>query len=284
MENISQIQLPALLREINDPPKKLYARGILPDEHRHTYITIVGSRKFTVYGKNVCEKLIGDLAGLPIVIVSGLAFGIDTLAHHYAMKYKIKTLAVLPSGLRDRDIYPAQNLPLAKNILREGGALISEYEPGFRATNWSFPRRNRIMAGISRATMIVEAGEKSGTLITAQLALDYNRSVMAVPGPVFSYQSVGCNQLIRNGAECITSGSEILDILSISQNAISAVEKDYNLSEIEKKILDNISVGKYRDEIANELKMPIHELSVYLGMLEIKGLIRDNLGMIERGV
>ncbi|MDQ5955172.1 MAG: processing protein, partial [Patescibacteria group bacterium] len=173
-------QFPPLLREIPDRPTKLYLRGLLPPPD-YTFICIVGSRRTTQYGERILHKLVSGLAGYPITVVSGLAWGTDANAHKAALDVGLPTVAVLPSGLNDDVLYPSMNRSLAKRILKSGGALVSENPLDFKAMLHSFPERNRIAAGMSKATLIVEAGEKSGTLITARLALDYNREVLVVP-------------------------------------------------------------------------------------------------------
>ncbi|NCU28960.1 MAG: DNA-protecting protein DprA, partial [Candidatus Moranbacteria bacterium] len=173
-------EFPPQLLEIPQPPKNLYIRGKLPDPDL-TYLAIVGSRNYTSYGKDICEKLIKGLKGYPIVIVSGLALGIDSIAHKMALSVGLKTIAFPGSGLSDKAIYPKTNIFLAQEIIENDGCLISEFEPDFISTLYSFPQRNRLMAGMSKAVLIIEAEEKSGTLITARLALDYNKDVLAVP-------------------------------------------------------------------------------------------------------
>ena len=188
MEDIRKLrteEIPPQLLEIPQPPKTLYIRGTLPSQDA-IYLAVVGSRKYTSYGRDICEKLVRGLAGYPVIIVSGLALGIDTIAHKTAMSVGLTTIAFPGSGLDNSVLYPRTNLSLAQEIINAGGCLISEMQPTERATLYSFPQRNRLMAGISKAVLIIEAEEKSGTLITARMALDYNRDVLAVPGSIFS--------------------------------------------------------------------------------------------------
>ena len=190
---ISKNEFPAAfspLLEIPEPPEKLYYRGALPDDDT-VLLAVVGSRKYSHYGKEACEQVVKGLRGYDITIVSGLALGIDSIAHRSALDAGLKTIAVPGSGLDDDALYPREHLQLAREIVEKGGALVSEYEPDFKATTWSFPRRNRIMAGLSKAVLVVEAERPSGTLITARLALDYGRDVFAVPGSIFSETSRG---------------------------------------------------------------------------------------------
>ncbi len=176
---------PEKLKQIPDAPKKLYVEGVLPSEDTKI-LAVVGARKHTPYGKEACEKLIAGLAGYDICIVSGLALGIDAVAHKAALDAGLKTIAVPGSGLDRSVLYPITNKRLAEEILHAGGALLSEFEPKTIAAPWTFPQRNRIMAGLADAVLVVEAELQSGTLITSKYATEYNRDVLAVPGSIFS--------------------------------------------------------------------------------------------------
>ena len=173
-------EFPALLREIPDAPALLYMRGTMPSENLK-YLCVVGSRACSPYGRRVCASLIAGLAKYPIAIVSGLALGMDGEALKAALDVGLPAVAVLPSSVDDASMYPVTNKALAQRILARGGALISETKGPYKAMLHDFPKRDRIMAALAHATLIVEAGEKSGTLITARLALDYNRDVMGIP-------------------------------------------------------------------------------------------------------
>src|SRR3990167_7120394 len=214
--------------EMADPPKELYLEGILPNPNEFVYLTVVGSRKMTRYGQEACDFLIHGLAGYPIVIVSGLAIGTDTIAHKSALDTGLPTIAIPGSGLDRAVLHPQSNYRLADHILETDGALLSELPPTAPAGIHTFPRRNRIMAGLSKAILIVEAGEKSGTLITARLGLDYNREVGVVPGSIFSPQSHGTNQLIRQGATPITSSADILELLGFKPDINETKTLDFN--------------------------------------------------------
>ena len=180
-------------------------------------------------------------------------------------------------------MYPASNLSLAKEILASGGSLISEYKPDFRATEWSFPRRNRLMAGLSHATLIIEATQKSGTLITARLALDYNREVFAVPGPINSPSSVGANELIRQGATPVFESKHILDFFGLVDDGDIETQKlPLDLSEDEQSILELLTEPKSRDEIIESFEAPAHEINILLSALEIKGILKEEYGEIRR--
>ncbi len=211
---LSDKQYPALLREINDPPSLLYARGNISLLNNHNLLAVVGSRKTGTYGKECINTLLPSICLSGVVIVSGLAYGVDSLAHTVAVDHKQPTIAVLGTGVDDKSIYPKNHLPLAKEILKYNGLLISEYKPGTSPQKYHFPKRNRIVAGISQATLIIQAAQKSGSLITARLAMEYNREVMAVPGNITDPLSYGTNDLIRDGATPILKPEDILSFFS----------------------------------------------------------------------
>lgn len=275
-------KFPRALLEIPQVPKHLWIIGELPSENL-TYLCIVGSRKFTSYGREACEKLISGLRGYPIVIVSGLALGIDALVHQRAISAGLKALVFPGSGLSKEAMYPKTNIKLAEEIVRRGGCLISEFEPNFKATIWGFAKRNRLMAGISKAVLIIEAEEKSGTLITARLAIEYNRDLFAVPGSIFSPNSKGTNKLIRDGAVPITSVENLLEALGFEP--IKDKEKQKKLfSDLlpeEKKIVNLLREPTPRDELIRAMKISISETNTILSIMEIKGLIKEENGEIK---
>ncbi len=280
-----QSTIPLRLQEIPQPPKRLYVKGTLPDCSKYKYLTIVGSRRHTSYGRDVIDHLISGLRGYPVVILSGLAQGIDTLAHIAALKNNLKTVAMPGSGLDERVLAPRSNIGLARDIVKAGGALISEYEPNTTAAIWTFPQRNRLMAGLSDAVLLVEAEEKSGTLITARLALDYNRDVMVVPGNIFSACSFGTNKLLLDGAHAVTSSLDILRILGIApvENAEVISKKSYeDCSEEELAVIKLLTEPKPRDDIIEELGLASQELNSLLTLLELKGHIKEELGQIYK--
>ena len=279
---MNESQIPQLLQEIPDKPQQLYVRGSLPSYDDYKFLTVIGSRKFTSYGKQVCEHLIAGLAGYPIVIVSGLALGIDSIAHRAALENKMITVAVPGSGLNDKALYPASNRPLAQQILISGGCLVSEYEPDFKATKWSFPKRNRIMAGMSHAVLVIEAENKSGTRITARLATEYNRDVLSVPGSIFNPSSEGCNELIREGASPVTCSADILEQLGFSRENTLNQQQLLALEPEEQKIIDTLHEPKSRNKIADEVGLNIIKLNILLSGMEIKGLIKEYMGKIQK--
>lgn len=279
---LEKSKFPKSLLEIPEPPEQLYIAGNLPNEE-YTYLCVVGSRKFTSYGKEACEKIIEGLKGYPIVIVSGLALGIDSIAHKKALSIGLKTLVFPGSGLSPRAMYPKTNALLAEEIVKDGGCLISEFDPDFKATLWSFAKRNRLMSGISKAVLIIEAEEKSGTMITARLATEYNRDVLAVPGSIFSPNSKGTNKLIRLGAVPITSSYDVLDALgfNIEKDTVHQAKLFEDLSNEEKMVIEALREPLPKDELIKKLKLPIHEANTLLSILEIKGLIKEELGEIK---
>jgi DNA processing protein len=219
--------IPKALREIPQPPKRLYVAGELPPED-YVCLAVVGSRKCTTYGKDACKKLIAGLKGYPIAIVSGLAVGIDLTAHQSALEAGLPAAAFLGNGISEKVFYPSSNLKFAEEIVESGGCLVSEYSPETKPELYHFPMRNRLVAGISKAVLIIEAEEKSGTLITARMALDYNREVLALPGNISSPNSKGTNKLIRQGATPITCSEDILEALGFK---IDEKEKQAKLFE-----------------------------------------------------
>lgn len=213
----SDPDFPPLLREITDPPKRLHVEGNISHllDPRTKILCVVGAREYSPYGKEVVEKLIEGLKGHNICIVSGLALGIDSIAHRAALDAGLYTAAFPGSGLHDSVLYPKAHKQLAKEIIEKGGALISEFEMTQGAQLWTFPSRNRLMAGISHGTLVVEAELKSGTLITSKRATEYDRDVAAVPGSIFSPLSEGPHMLIGKGAMAITSSDDLLEFLGL---------------------------------------------------------------------
>ncbi len=278
---LEKANLPKVLAEIPQPPKKLYIAGELPPEGT-IYLCVVGSRKCTNYGKDACRKLIAGLKGYPVAIVSGLAVGIDAIAHEAALENNLFPVAFPGSGISEKVFYPSSNLRLAEKIIDSGGCIISEFPPEMKAELYTFPMRNRLMAGISKATLVIEAEEKSGTLITARMALDYNREVLAVPGPINSSYSKGTNKLIRNGATPITSSEDILEALGFKIDETAKQESLFaDASPEEKAVLKLLAEPKERDDLIREMKISTAEATTLLSIMEIKGLIREELGEIR---
>ena len=285
MEDIVKLkheEIPEPLLEIPHPPKVLYMRGKLPDKEL-ILLAVVCSRKYTSYGRDICEKLIRGLKGYPVAIVSGLALGIDSIAHRSALDAGLITISFPGSGLDNSALHPRVNVKLAQEIVDAGGCLLSEMEPSWKATLYSFPARNRLMAGISKAVLIIEAEEKSGTLITARMALDYNRDVLAVPGSAFSSNSKGTNKLIRSGATPITTSEELLEALGfeIKKEIQSDKEKYADCGEDEKKIIALLREPMERDDLIRTCGMDTGSANALLSIMEIKELIKEELGEIR---
>lgn len=259
---------PKLLRQINDPPKILYYLGNLDCLNSKT-IAVVGTRNESSLGKLNCEKFVRTLVQYSLTIVSGLALGIDTTAHKTAIENEGKTVAVLGSGLNN--IYPTQNIELAQNIIDSGGAVVSEFPPDYPVLPENFPARNRIISGLSQATLVVEAGSRSGSQITARLALEQGRNVFVIDQA----------ELIQDGAKVVFEPEEILEELGINnrlQVTGNRVQYEAKLSEIEKKVLlilekDSLHI----DEIGRTLNMSKDKILGLLLKMEISGLI-INLG------
>lgn len=280
IKDLRKKNFPPLLSEINDPPKALRIIGELPKTQK--YLAVVGSRKYSEYGKNVCEKLIEGLSGYSITIVSGLALGIDGIAHRSAMKAGLKTIAVPGSGLGPKVLYPSTHKRLAEEIVESGGALLSEFEDDFIATPWSFPQRNRIMAGICDATLVIEAELKSGTLITSKYAIEYNRDVFTVPNSIFSKTSEGPHMLLRLGATPITQSSDIVSALGLTPHEDLFQKRDYkNCSSDEHEVISILSEPRSRDEIIRLLGKPVYVTQTILATMEIKGIIEESMGEIH---
>ncbi|MEK7505941.1 MAG: DNA-processing protein DprA [Patescibacteria group bacterium] len=273
---------PPRLLEIPHPPEKLYYRGNvnLLNNPEQKYLCVVGARKHTSYGKTACEMLIQGLSGYPITIISGLALGIDALAHEAAMRSGLPTIVVPGSGLSDSALYPRTNFHLAERILESGGLLLSEFEPDFRATVWSFPQRNRIMTGLSHGVLVIEAEERSGSLITARMAGDYNRELMVVPGPITSPLSSGPHLFMRIGATPVRHSGDILEALGIDSGKKESPVKQENLSPEESRLLEALYEAKTKDNLAEELSMPITTVSAMISLLELRGLVREQDGLI----
>jgi DNA processing protein len=278
IKEIPSAEFPSLLREIPQPPKSLNYRGALPPHHT-TLLSVVGSRKYTLYGRQVVDELIGGLRGYPIGIVSGLAFGIDSLAHEAALANNLYTLAIPGGGLGDDVIYPATHKRLAFRILEAGGGMLSEYAPDFRATEWSFPQRNRLVAGISRATLLIEAAEKSGTLITARMVTDYNRELLVVPGSIFSKTSAGTHQFLKLGATPVTTAKDILEVLGIEEKVEGEASPRPKLTLEESAVLTLLTEPRHRDELIRLLDIDISKAAQLLMMMELQGHIasHDNI-------
>ncbi len=264
---------PARLKEIYDFPPVLYVRGSIVAEDEWC-LAVVGTRRPTVYGRQVTEEIVTELARSKITIVSGLAKGIDSVAHQSALEAGGRSIAVMGGGLDT--IYPAENANLARSIIKNG-ALISEYHLGTKPKPENFPRRNRIMSGLSLGVLVVEAGETSGALITARLALEQNREVFAIPGSILSPTSRGTNHLIQEGAKLVRDFTDILEELNLT-----AVAEQLEMREIvpssdtESLLLKKLGAEPIHiDELCRLSELPASTVSSTLAMMELKGMVKQ---------
>jgi DNA processing protein len=278
----AETPLPPLLREIPEPPERLTYRGQLPPAELKL-LSVVGSRRYTRYGADVVAHLIKGLVGYPVGIVSGLALGIDSLAHEAALTHNLYTLAIPGSGLDDSVLYPRKHRPLARRIMENGGGLLSEFAPDFAATPWSFPRRNRLIAGVSHATLVIEAAEQSGSLITARLAADYNRELLVVPGSIFSDNSRGTHQFLKLGATPVTEAVDILAVLGVEeQAALTESAPPANLPSNAAVVVQLLREPTERDVLIRQLNLPTAEATALLAELELMGTITQRDGIYRR--
>jgi DNA processing protein len=272
-------EYPRYLREIPNAPPLLYLRGRLTESDQWA-VAVVGTRRLTAYGRQVTRELVTGLAHHGVTIVSGLARGIDAIAHKAAMDAGGRTLAVLGSGLDN--IYPPENRPLADQIIRDRrGAVISEYALGVQPDAKNFPPRNRIISGLSLGVIVVEAGETSGALITASFAVEQNRDVFAVPGNITSPASKGPNRLIQQGAKLVTGVNDILEELNLAQTVErTAVQLALPESAEEALILGRLSHQPIHiDELSREIGLPTALVSGTLALMELKGMAQQVGGM-----
>jgi len=270
-------EYPAGLRQVADPPPVLFVRGRLCPADAQA-VGLVGTRRATAYGQAVAERLARDLAVAGVTVVSGLAKGIDTSAHRASLQAGGRTIAVLGNGLDQ--VYPAENAGLARQIVEgDAGAVVSEFAPGVPPDAVNFPRRNRIISGLTIGTVIVEAGVRSGAMITADFALEQGREVMAVPGSVFSPMSVGPNELLKQGATPVTTVDDILNILSTYHASAGTEPVGRQVPRLgleETTVLQALGGDpRHVDELARTLDLGPGQVSAALAMLELKGLVRQ---------
>lgn len=267
---------PALLREVPAPPPVLYYRGQLVETDT-TAVAIVGTRKVTAYGREMAYRIAYDLAKAGVTIVSGLALGVDGVAHRAALEAGGRTIAVLGSGVDV--IYPGKHRDLAHRIAQQG-AVVSEYPLGTQPDRFNFPARNRIISGLSRGVVVVEAPERSGALITVDFAAEQGRDAFAVPGPIHAPQSAGCLRILREGATLVRSAEDILEDLHIRPLATEESEEiAASLSDGERRLLSLMTLEpQHIDDIAAKLNLSVGEVSGELMMLELQGSVRSGGG------
>lgn len=279
--NIKQINIedgdyPQILKEIHDPPKALYIRGGFHNDDKIA-IGVVGTRNYTSYGKRVTENIAGDLVEAGITIVSGLAKGIDTWAHKSALDRGGRTIAVLGSAVDSKSLYPSCNRKLAEKIT-QNGAVISEYPSGTKSERWFFAQRNRIISGLSLGVLIIEAPEKSGALITATQAVEQNRDVFAIPGPIYSENSIGTNGLIKMGAKLVTCANDVLEELNLP--LLEEKKRQFKPENKWEEILLNILTKEpiHIDELVKKSELESGLVSSTLMMLELRGIVKNHGG------
>lgn len=271
---------PKLLKEIHTAPALLYYKGQL--EKDEFAIAIVGSRKVSLYGKQAASQFARELSQAGSIIISGMAFGIDSIAHRECIKLKNRTVAVLGGGININSIYPSSNRQIADEIISEGGAIISEYPIGTPPLKQHFPARNRIISGLSLGILVIEAAESSGTLITARFALEQNREVFAIPGSIYSATSRGTNNLIKLGAKLAAKTEDILEELNLkSAVEIKKAREIIPDNEEEALILKNLTPDQpiHIDQLAKTTKMNVTAVSSLLTLMEIKGKVKNIGGM-----
>jgi len=267
---IESKRYPKLLKELKDPPKLLRYRGVFNEDMFKNTLAVVGSRRVTGYGKLVTEKLVREIAEEGITIVSGFMYGIDALAHSAALSAGGKTIAVMPCGADV--IHPAYQKELYEEITKRG-LVLSEFEDGFPPDKWTYPRRNRIVVGLSLATLVVEAAEKSGSLISADLAKKYERKLFAVPGEITSSTSEGTNNLIKEGVSMVTCTEDVLSFFNKSKKKRREDKKE-NLKKEEKQIMEVLDAEMAdTNEIARKTDLTLSKVSSILSFLELKGLV-----------
>ena len=300
MDEIKMIRrgsYPITLENMKGPPARLYYRGRFPapddsdpDEPGRKYLCIVGSRKWSTYGRDAVYKIVSGLRGYPISIVSGLAIGIDSIAHMAGLEAGLHCIAFPGSTLAWDQIYPSMHTILAKRIVEQGGAVVSQWEVGYPTNKWAFPARNLVMAGLSHATLVVEAAYRSGSLMTAQHAEKCHRDVYAVPGPINADNSYGPHMLIRGGAALIRSAEDVLMELGFDISDTEAAERKAKLIEDRKDSLDELSKRIYTllareetplEELLDMMAVKPEVLSEKLSYLELEGLIKTEDGMAK---
>jgi DNA processing protein len=264
---------PRLLREAPGPPPLLFTRGSFSDLDEQA-VAIVGTRRMTGYGREMAARIAGDLAQAGVTIVSGLALGVDGVAHRAALEAGGRTIAVLGGGINR--IYPSEHRQLAASV-SGSGVLLSEYSPDEKADAPHFPARNRIISGLSLGVVVIEAPEKSGALITVDFAADQGRDVFAVPGNANSASSIGCNRLIRDGARIVRSADDVLEDLRLASAPQIPVQQQILLDDKDRRLVAVMtSTPQHIDDIAAQAHLSVSQVSVQLMTLELQGVVRNS--------
>ena len=275
---INDARYPRLLKGIDSPPPQLYYKGKWDGSIFENCLAVVGSRRMTTYGKVITNKLVSKIAMAGVTIVSGFMFGIDATAHKAALDAGGRTIAVMPCGIDV--IHPEYQETLYREILENRGLIISEFEGAFPPVTWTYPKRNRIVAGLSTATMVVEAGEKSGSLITANLARRYKRRLFALPGPLTSVLSKGTVQLIKEGAEIVACAEDVLAAYNdVSPNFSESSLEFLKLGKLEQLIVKKLQAEPMEiDVLTRAVKVSASEIGTALSLMQIKRLVVEERG------
>lgn len=272
---LGENKYPVFLRETGkDAPKQLYYKGAWDDAIFENCLAVVGSRRMTTYGKQVVEKIVGEMAAAGITIVSGFMYGVDAEAHKTALKIGGRTIAVMPCGIDL--ISPGHQRELYAEILNSRGLVVSEYEGAMAPALWTYPRRNRIVAGLAKATLVIEAGEKSGSLITANFAKKFKRKIFAVPGPITSENSKGIMQLIKEGAGAISSAQDILKYYKIKSAVRNVEGPTFNIRGVEQEIINQLQrEASDIDAISRNLGVSAAKMGTILSIMQLRGHIKQ---------
>lgn len=285
VKTIHKGSYPITLENMHNPPRKLHMRGNMAESPRQKYLCVVGARKWSTYGKNATCKIIEGLRGYPISIVSGLALGIDSIAHTAALEAGLHCIAFPGSSLEWDEIYPREHIGLAQRIIAAGGALLSQWDKGYATGKWSFPARNVLMAGISHATLVIEAGRGSGSLMTAQHALDFGRDVLAVPGNINGELSYGPHMLIREGGILVSSSAEVIRALGLGEQEDRNDDPRWTsipLDPLSVAVMKHLSIEEATvDQLADKVGATLASLNEKISILELEGLIRTDDGVIQ---
>ena len=282
MQEIKKVKItdknyPEAIKKLSDAPEVLYYRGSQP-AGSEPIVAVVGTRRPSDYGQRATLEIAGGLADAGVTIVSGMAPGIDTFAHRTCVERRKRTIAVLGTGIDEKSIYPKSNLQLSRDIIKTGGCLISEYPAGARATKFTFPQRNRIVVALSLGVVVIEGKEKSGSLITARLANEQKKQLFAVPGLIYTLNSIGPNKLIKAGATLTESAQDVLDVLGLESHFAKASRDFGAATPQEAAILQALKEeALYIDKIIEKTKLNASLVATSLALMEISGKIR-NLG------
>ena len=271
--DIKNWKYPYLLKQIDEPPLKLYHKGVWDGDIFNNCLAVVGSRRMTTYGRAVTDKIVMDVARAGVTIVSGFMYGVDAQAHRAALAAGGRTIAVMPCGIDL--IHPSHQKDLYQEIIERGGLIISELENDYPPMVWTYPKRNRIVAGLSQAGLIVEAGLGSGSLITANFLKKFGRRIYAVPGPLTSSQSQGTIQLIKDGANMAVQAEDILEFYGLVKERLQ--DKGIpraGLNVVESKIVEKLAQEpKDIDSLSRAISIPVSKLSVAISLLQLQGIV-----------